>query len=137
MTAPKKKPTPSGRIPTGVGEQSYLVRGPSAMLDAMRRAAKREKMPQAEAWRRAARLWLLPGRIEEQEGPDHVGRYLRRLLSDYGSVAQITLFKEQAAAGVTMTSVGAWLRGREGGSGLCAAAGQSVCFRGRTDSGRD
>ena len=56
--SPKKKPTPPGRVPTGVGEQSYLVRGPSALLDAMRAAAKREKIPQAEAWRRAAVAWL-------------------------------------------------------------------------------
>ena len=60
MTTSKKKDRRHdnpGRPSTGLSAV-VQVRLPPALLDAMRAAAEREKMPQAEAWRRAAVAWL-------------------------------------------------------------------------------
>lgn len=48
----------NGRPPTPNGEAQTVVRGPAALFDAMRELAARLEVPQAEAWRMAARLML-------------------------------------------------------------------------------
>lgn len=54
----KGKRTSLGRPPTGNGEAQVAVRGPAALLGAVEAKAKQQGMSVAEAWRRAARLWL-------------------------------------------------------------------------------
>ena len=57
-----------GRPPTPNGEARVLVSGPASLLAAVAERAEKEQIPVREAWRRAARLWLLPGpRVEEQD----------------------------------------------------------------------
>ena len=53
-TEPKKR----GRPSKGITEANLRLYAPSALMEAMREAAKKERISYAEAWRRAAREWL-------------------------------------------------------------------------------
>lgn len=60
VTKPKKRDgrRNNGRPPTPNGEAQTVVRCPTALLQSMREFAARLEIPQAEAWRMAARLFL-------------------------------------------------------------------------------
>ncbi len=54
----RKSNNPEGRPSEGKTEDQQLVRGPRALLEAMRQEAERARVTVAEAWREAAREWL-------------------------------------------------------------------------------
>lgn len=67
MTAPKRrdergnlvgKRSENGRPDTGMTEATQLVRGPEALISAMRARAKAEGVPLVVLWRRAAERLL-------------------------------------------------------------------------------
>jgi hypothetical protein len=66
MSTPKKdslgraigKRRDNGPEDQGLGQDSQIVRGPKALLEAMRKRAELDGQKVAEAWRRAAELYL-------------------------------------------------------------------------------
>ena len=55
MSNPNKR----GRPSRGITETNLRLYAPKALMDAMREAAKSQRISLAEAWRRAARDWLV------------------------------------------------------------------------------
>jgi len=48
----------NGSESKGLGEDAVLVRGPAALLEAMRQHAERNGQPASYVWRKAAELFL-------------------------------------------------------------------------------
>jgi hypothetical protein len=48
----------NGAEDRGLGEAAYLVRGPAALIDAMKKEAERSGQTISTVWRKAAELYL-------------------------------------------------------------------------------